>query len=130
MGWPDWSKVVRPGKSMFLEGQIPWGHWFVGDIPASSSVEALDFTVPAIYYYHLTLALVSNDWDGMQQVSFTIDPGEDSDFFFREHFALPLHPASGMLVIGGTRVRVTVFNKDSAEHAFTGNILGILQQVA
>lgn len=129
MGWPDWSKRVRPGKSMFLEGQIPWGHWFVGTLPRWSATKVMDFTVPAGYNWHITCALMQCSWTGRQRVTLSITPGLDSDYWFNGEWTLPLHPEVGMLVLPDTAIKIYVFNNDTLPREFTGCLLGILERV-
>ncbi len=130
MGWPDWSKRTRPGKSMFLEGQIPWGSWWVGELPRWSATLAMDFTVPTGYNFHITLALINCDWTGRQRATFVITPGLDSDYWFNGKFVLPLHPSSGMMMQPGTNIKIYLFNNDTIPRRFTGTIVGILERVA
>lgn len=130
MGWPDWSKRTRPGKSMFHEGQIPWGQWFVGELPRLSATKVLDFTIPTGYNFHITLGLIECNWTGRQRATFNITPGLDSDYYFNGEFTLPLHPASGFMVQPGTSIKVYLFNNDTLPRRFTGTLVGILERVA
>lgn len=115
---------------MFAEGQIPWGLWFVGELPRWSATLAIDFTVPPGYNFHITLALILCDWTGRQRATFVITPGLDSDYWFNGHFILPLHPASGMMMQPGTNIKIYLFNNDLIPRRFTGTIVGILERVA
>ena len=129
MGWPDWLTRTLPGKSMFHPGQIPWGLWWVGELPRWSATLAIDFTVPLLYNYHLTLALINCEWTGRQRVTLSITPGLDSDWWFNGEFVLPLHPASGMMLQPGTNIKIYLFNNDTIARRFTGTLVGILERV-